>query len=166
MDAGEKIDIIFTTYNGIHLTHNDRIKLAGNIFYIFRHLSDLPALEHTEENIYKILAREDSVVMLALIQIDSDYRIIGLMMASPVDEFPNLLHIYYLYTATQFRNIGIAAKLLASLYTYARTNRYKRISLVYDTYNLELTRFYSKNKYYFDNSLRSYKRHDMLVREI
>lgn len=166
MDTDERIDIIFTTYTGKQLTHNDRLKLTENIFYVFRHLSDLPELEHTRRNIYNRLARDDAVVTMALIRTDDGYRIVGFIMAAAVDEFPNLLHIYYLLTAPQFRNIGIAMNLLSSLYTFARTNRYKLISLVFDTRNQQLTQFYFKNKYYFDESFRSYKQYDMLVRLI
>lgn len=166
MDTDEKIDIIFTTYTGKDLSHNDRLKLTDNIFYVFRHLRDSPELEHTKENIYNRLARDDSVVMLALIRTNDGYRIIGFIIASAVDELPNLLHIYYLFTVPQFRNIGIAKNLLSSLYTFARDMRYQKISLVFDTHNKKLTQFYFKNKYYFNESLRSYKRHDMLVRTI
>jgi len=166
MPPDEQMDIIFTTYTGKQLSHNNRLKLTDNIFYIFRHLSDLSELEHTKENIYERLARDDAIIILALIGTEDGYRIVGFIMAAAVDEIPNLLHIYYLFTAPQFRKIGIAINLLTSLYTYARSNRYQSISLVFDTHNKQLTQFYFKNKYYFNNSLRSYKRYDMLVRSI
>lgn len=159
-------DIIFTTYTGNDLTNKQKYKISDNIFFIFRKLRENPELQHTREEIYNNLSNNNSILIVAVIRINNNYQIVGLLLATPVQEIPNLLHIYYIYTAADFRNVGIATKLLEQLYGMGKRNKYTKISLTYDTYDNKLTKFYFRNQFYFDPTLRSYKRYDMLVRAI
>lgn len=144
-------------------------KLTDYIYYIFRDMGNDPELEHNHTNIFAVLSKPHSILGVATINeegTEDSYKLVGFILAAPIDEYPDLFHIYYLYTTPQFRNIGIARELLDMVYKVAQANKYSRISLTFDTYNKKIAQFYMNNNFVFDPTIRSYKRHDMMVRFI
>ncbi len=163
MSFGASKTIRFLRYNGRSLSSQNMITLARIIFTHFLQLEDVKGVDHSFESVYDKLISPQSVVVLAV----NNQSIIGYVIAEPtLYDMQNLLHIYYIYVIPSFRNKGVATRLLKMVENYAHWIGINRISLTYDTYNDNLTKFYRDNHFDFDDTIRSFQRYDMLVKHV
>jgi RimJ/RimL family protein N-acetyltransferase len=96
-----------------------------------------------------------------------DDIIIGYVIADVnIYNLKKIMHIYYLFTAPLNRGRGVATTLLNLIQKYAYEQNIDTITLTFDTYNKDLTRYYMSNGFNFNPEMRSYQRHDMFVKNI
>ena len=157
-----KIDVI--RYTGNDLNSRNISKFANIIFDNFKEIEDDEELNHNIREITRILISPKSITILCIY----NKQIIGYLIAeiTVVDDLKQLMHIMYIYTSPIHRSKGIATYLLNIIEKYAKELNINTLSLTYDTYNKNLEKFYFNNNFTYDSNLRSYKRHDMLVKYI
>lgn len=150
-------------YTGNDLANRDIRKFVEIIFRNFEELKFNKTLNHNRKEISRLLTSPTSIIVLAML----DNIIIGYITADiNVYHLKKLMHIYYLYTAPLNRGKGVATTLLNLIQDYAHELGIRTLSLTFDTYNKDLTRYYISNGFNFDPEIRSYQRHDMFIKYI
>jgi GNAT superfamily N-acetyltransferase len=151
-------------YTGNTLNRLDIRKFIDVIYKNFEDLVTIPDLGHDHRTISNVMKSPMSITLVAVM----DKRIVGYLLANAVkvDDLRQYMHIQYLYTSHRHRGNGIATQLLNTIHRYAKTMNLDRLSLTFDTYDKNLEKFYISNGFNYDNELRSYKRHDMLIKFI
>ena len=149
---------------GYQLKYKNVNNLTKVIYNNFIDIAHITELDHTFHSIQKILHSKSSIILLA---IDSQQCIISYVVADNiyVNDL-NLMHIYYIYTAKEYRNCGIGTYLLNTLSNVSMKRNIPILSLTYDTQNVMLTKYYKKYGFDFDDQLRSHKRYDMLSKQL
>lgn len=150
-------------YTGSNMQNRDIRKFVEVIYRNFEEIEPKRELNHNRTEITRILTSPTSLTLVATYK----KSIVSYIIADLV-EFNNrlLMHIYYLFTAPGYRNKGVATFLLNQIQDYADIYNCKALSLTYDTYNHQLTKFYLSNGFNYDPEIRSDQRHDMLVKYI
>ena len=151
------------SYTGDDLYKRDLRKFIEVVYRNFEEIADVEELNHNRKEIARLLTSPQSIILIAILE----GKIIGYLIAE-VTEFNlrRLMHIYYLYTAPIHRGNGIATYLLNLIQKHSQKLNIDSLSLTYDTYNKNLTKFYYENGFNIDFELKSNKRHDMLVKNI
>lgn len=163
MSFGNAEIIKIMTFNKNDLQKQILNKFVHIIYNNFYDLTKVVGSDHSIESIYIRLQSPDIVVLLAI----HNDLILGYLIADRMQHNDmDLLHIYYLYVSNNHRNIGIATYLLNKIDDYAHNLDVDAISLTYDTYDKKLEKFYYNRKYEVNSRLRSFKRHDMLVKYV
>ncbi len=153
--------IVMLKYTGNQLKRFRVIKFSEIVFKNFIELQGIKGLNHTTDEIYRLLRSPNSIILIAL----NKGNIIGYLIAElTVVNMRRLVHIYYLFTSLAFRNKGVGTYLLNLIGQCAIEMNVNSVSLTYDTYNKGLTKFYLDNGFNYDTELRSYQRYDMLVK--
>jgi GNAT superfamily N-acetyltransferase len=148
-------------YTGTQMRKMRVIKFSEIIFKNFLELEGIKGINHTTDEIYRLLRSPNSIIIVAV----NKGNIIGYLIAEVTEvNMRRLMHIYYLFTALPFRNKGVGTYLLNLIDDYASEMGINSLSLTYDTYNKGLTKFYLDNGFNYDSELRSYQRYDMLVK--
>jgi RimJ/RimL family protein N-acetyltransferase len=162
---GGKINstVYFLKYTGNDLMRKDTRKLMQVIYRNFEELSQMRELNHTKEEINRLLSSSDSIVIIGML---NDHIISYLIAEITLFNNRQYMHIYYLYTVPIHRGNGIATYMLNLIHRYAKDEMVDALSLTYDTYDKALTKFYLSNYFNYDQQMRSFQRHDMLVKEI
>ena len=157
-------DVHVIVYTGNDFIKRDMRKFIEIIYHNFDELNSNPKLNHTRDEIKRILISRKSIIIIATL----NGLIVGYILAetTSVENYRLLLHIYYLYTSPNYRGRGIASQLIMSLQNYSQKRNITTISLTFDTYNKKLEKFYLLNNFMYDSKLRSYQRHDMMVKHI
>lgn len=151
------------TYTGNQLAKRNMAKFVTAIFKNFNNLEYVSSLNHTTKEIARLLTSPLTIVFLAI----KNKTIISYLIAeTTVYNNRTLLHIHYLYTVSVHRGNGMATYMLNMVQQYAQEQKISTLSLTYDTYNQGLTKFYFDQFFEFDPNLRSYQRHDMLVKYV
>jgi len=155
--------ITILTYTGDDLYKRDLRKFIEVVYRNFEEIADVEELNHNRKEIARLLTSPKSIILVALL----DRKIIGYLIAEETEfNLRRLMHIYYLYTAPIHRGNGIATYLLNVIQKQSQKINIDSLSLTYDTYNKNLTKFYYENNFNVDYELRSNKRYDMLVKNI
>ena len=151
-------------YTGNVLRSRDLRKFIEIIYRNFEDIAITPELSHNRRTIDEVMKSPTSITLIAEI----DKIIIGYLLANIVniDNNRKYMHIQYLYTSSYYRGNGIATKLLNTIHQYASITGLDRLSLTFDTYDKNLEKYYLSNGFVYDNELRSYKRHDMMIKFI
>jgi RimJ/RimL family protein N-acetyltransferase len=155
--------INFLRYTGDQLKTRDMSKLTEIVYKNFEELTYVPNLNHDRNEIDDTLSSKDTIVILGTVN-----KIIISYLIARVTDVNDLtvMHIYYLYTIPTYRSNGIATFMLNLIQKYAQEMKIHMLSLTFDTYNMELTKFYFTNRFEYDKNLRSFKRYDILVKYI
>ena len=143
------------------------LNLFINLIYNnFIELNKEEKLIHTKENIEKNLRSENSVIILALNK--NPNKIIMFLTANimELNDRRLVFYISYIYTAENYRNNGIASKIMIMAEQIAYNKKCNGIMLIYDTYNKQLNHFYTKMGFMQDTNLRRYERHDIFYKII
>lgn len=156
--------IHFLRYTGDQLTNRNMSKFIEVVYRNFEELSDIKSLGHSKKEIARLITSPNSIVIMGVT--DSKSIISYLMAEATTYDLRILMHIYYIYTVPFYRGHGIATRMLNLIQDYSSEKNIKTLSLTYDTYNQNLTRFYFANNFEYDPEIRSYRRHDMLVKFI
>ena len=155
--------ISFVKYEGKQLKYKYMDNFIEVVYRNFEYLDGSILLNHTRESIESIIFSDTSVIILAMLK---DY-IVGYLIADIIDtQSTKMMHIYYLYTAPIHRGNGIATHMLNIIQKYTLELNIYMLSLVVDTYNKALVKFYMDNHYYYDTRFRSFKRYDNFVKYI
>ena len=151
-------------YNGSHLINKNMTKFIEIIYKNFNHIADVTKLNHTREEINRLLKSDTSIIVLSVI----DNKIIGYLIADIIslENLKQMLHISYLFTSPTYRNIGIATTMINSIEKYALDRNINTLSLTLNTYNKYLERFYFDNNFTYDSNLRTHKKYDIMVKYI
>jgi ribosomal protein S18 acetylase RimI-like enzyme len=134
------------------------------IYNNFIELNEEAKLMHTKEDIEKNLRAENSVI---LITFDKKVnKIAGFLTANimELDDRRLVFYISYVYTAENYRNNGIASKLLDISEQIAHNKKCNGIMLIFDTDNKQLYHFYEGKGYMQDINLRRYEQHDVFYK--
>jgi len=143
------------------LSKKNTSNLRDIIYRNFSCISDIPKLNHTKREINRLLKSENSILILGL----HDNKITCYLLAESVVIGQRvLIHIYYMYTAKIFRKNGLGTEMLNMLQEISSRKNIHSISLTYDTYDRNLTRFYTNNGFVQDMQLNSNGRYNMLVK--
>jgi ribosomal protein S18 acetylase RimI-like enzyme len=134
--------------------------LIETVYDNFINLSKHPKLNHTRENIKKILKSDNSYVIFIL----ENKKIIGYLVAQSVllNDGRLVFYIYYLFTSNKFRNMGIASKLLEFSKNISNKDNCIGIMLTCDTEDVKVYDFYLKKGFMPDMLMRTYNRYDVL----
>ena len=130
---------------------------------VYNHFIDLSndeKLKHTKDDIKKLIESEN--FRGYIVRYNGKY-IIGYILGeiTHLNDGRDVYFISYLYTVKNFRNHGIASKLI----DWAKNNMKKEfvytMMLICDTGNKKLVDFYMKKGYMLDMILRRYEKHDV-----
>lgn len=158
---GTKQKIKFLKYTGIQLENKNLRKFINAIFKNFKELEHVNDSEHNPDSINRLLTSPTSIIIIGI----HNDMIVSYLIAEPtVVNLRHLMHIYYIYTSIFHRNNGIATYMINLIQKYSLEIGIRFLSLTYDTYNIKLAKLYFDNNFDYDNELRSYQRHDMLVK--
>ena len=158
-----KRPIYVLKYTGIQMQKKDIRKLIEIIYRNFEELSKLPKLNHSRNDIARLLTSPDTIIIISVL----NKLIVGYLVAEfTIVNNKKLMHIHYIFTMPVRRKSGIATYMLNLIQKYAMEEGSDALSLTFDTYNKKLERFYYNNYFRYDIGLRSYQRHDMLVKKI
>lgn len=151
-------------YTGPQLARRDMRKFIQVVYQNFIDLAEDPQLGHTKEELKDLVTSPQSIIIIGTI----DGVIVCYLIAkiTVVENLKQLMHIYYIFTAPAYRGRGLATVMLILIQKYSKEMNINTLSLTFDTYNKTLERFYMNNHFVYDSNLRSYKRHDMLVKYI
>jgi ribosomal protein S18 acetylase RimI-like enzyme len=161
---GNKKIVQLLRYTGDDLVTRDTRKFRDTVYKNFEQLDTSPDLNHNRRGITELLTSPDSIILLGVIDgVITSYLIAKMTV---IDNLKQLMHIYYLYTSPMHRGNGLATHMLNMIQKYSKERNITTISLTFDTYDKQLERFYMNNHFVYDSNLRSYERHDMLVKYI
>lgn len=136
---------------------DDFVKVVYNHFI---DLSNYDNLKHTEEEIKKMLNSEN--FRGYVIKYNNKY-IIGYILGeiTHLNDGRDAYFISYLYTASNFRKMGIASKLINRIKMEMKKQFIYTLMLICDTDNTKLVDFYMKKGFMLDLLLRRYEKHDV-----
>ena len=158
-----KRPIYVLKYTGIQMQKKDIRKLIEIIYHNFEELTEWPKLNHSRVELARLLTSPDTIIIIAVL----NKLIVGYLVAElTIVNNKKLMHIHYIFTMPVRRKSGIATYMLNLIQKYAKEEGSDALSLTFDTYNKKLERFYYNNYFRYDTGLRSYQRHDMLVKNI
>lgn len=162
--SNEVRNIHMLRYTGNDLVMRDMRKLIEVIYRNFEQLNSSPELNHTKREIARLLTSPKSVIIVGTL----NKSIVCYLVAeiTSIDNLKQLMHIYYLYTAPLHRGHGLATYMLNLIQKYSNEVNITILSLTFDTYDKMLEKFYYNNGFVYDPNLRSYQRHDMMVKYI
>jgi RimJ/RimL family protein N-acetyltransferase len=150
-------------YTGDELASKDIRKFIEIIYRNFEEANQWSELNHNRTEITRLLTSPDSIIIIAMLY----KRIVGYLIAEEiVVNQKKIMHIYYIFTTPVRRRSGIATYMLNLIQKYTTDNDIHAVSLTFDTYNKKLEKFYYSNHFRYDSELRSYQRHDMLVKSV
>jgi RimJ/RimL family protein N-acetyltransferase len=150
-------------YTGDEMGSKDIRKFIEIIYKNFEELNEWSELNHNRTEIARVLTSPDSIIIIATLY----KRIVGYLIAEEiVVNQKKIMHIHYIFTTPVRRKSGIATYMLNLIQKYTLDNNIHELSLTFDTYNKKLENFYYSNHFKYDTELRSYQRHDMLVKNI
>jgi len=160
--TNEERTVNFLRYTGDDLVRRDMRKLIEVVYRNFEELNTSPELNHTRNEIARVITSPTSITIIGSINgIISCYLIAGL---TQLDDLKTLMHIHYIYTSPMYRGNGLATYMLNLIEKYSIAMGIGYLSLTFDTYDKKLEEFYMNNGFMYDSNLRSYQRHDMLVK--
>jgi RimJ/RimL family protein N-acetyltransferase len=151
-------------YMGNELANRDMRKLIDVVYINFEHLDKIPELNHTRQEIDRLISSPKSITIIGVI----NGSIVAYLLAeiTATEDLRQLMHIYYIYTSPNHRGKGIATYMLRLIEKYAQEFNITTLSLTFDTHNKKLEQFYLNNNFVYDSNIRSYQRHDMMVKYI
>lgn len=141
------------------------LTLFVNLIYNnFIELTEEEKLMHTKQDIEENLRKDNSIIIIIM----NDKKIIAFLTANimELDDRRLVFYISYVYTAENYRNKGLASKLLDMSEELAQKNKCNGIMLIFDTYKKNLLHFYEGRGYMQDINLRRYERHDVFYKII
>lgn len=155
--------IHFLRYTGDQLARRDMRKFIEIVYRNFEELNDKDELKHNRREIARLITSPEAFVIIATYE----GNIIAYLIAeSTIFNLRKLMHIHYIFTSPVYRGHGIATYMLNLIQTYTQDENINSLSLTFDTYNKSLEKFYFDNYFEYDPEIRSYQRHDMLVKHI
>lgn len=136
------------------------------IYNNFIELSEEEKLMHTKVDIEKNLRADNSIILIVLDK--KVNKIAGFLTANimELDDRRLVYYISYVYTAENYRNNGIASRLLDISEQIAHNKKCNGIMLIFDTTNKQLYHFYEGKGYMQDINLRRYEHHDVFYKII
>ena len=142
------------------LKKNDLTLLIDLIYYNFEYISNIKELNHNKKQIEKILKSDDSYVLFIL----NNNKITAYMIAQSMllRDGRIVFYIYYLYTSPQFRNMGLASKLIEIGRKIGHDNNCIGVMLTCDTSDTKVHNYYLKKGFMPDMLMRKYDRFDVL----
>jgi ribosomal protein S18 acetylase RimI-like enzyme len=144
------------------LRNQDKTLLIDTIYKNFLPLATTPRLNHTKNEIQKILNSDGVILFLVL----NDNKIIGYLLAEVLDleDKRHVLFISYIYVVKFMRNKKLGCKLMSLAISYGIEHRLDGIMLIYNTSDKRLERFYDKYGFMLDFHLRRYELHDVFFK--
>jgi GNAT superfamily N-acetyltransferase len=120
-------------------------------------------LMHSKEKIEEGLRKEGSIIILLMNDLN---KIIGFSTGNimVLDDHRKVLHVSYIYVAESERDKKLGAMLLAETEKIAYINKCIGITLIFDTHQDKLVRFYENRGYMLDINLRRYERYDVFYK--
>lgn len=146
---------INNTYFGDKM--NDFINVVYNHFI---DLANYANLNHSVQEIKKLLTSDN---FKGYIVKHKNKYIIGYILGeiTHLNDGRDVYFITYLYTASNFRKLGIASKLINHIKTEMKKQFIYTIMLICNTDNSKLVDFYMKKGFMLDLLLRRYEKHDV-----
>lgn len=130
---------------------------------VYNHFIDLAGhdnLKHTVNDIKKLMESDNFKGYIA--KYNGKY-IVGYVLGEimHLNDGRDVYFISYLYTVKNFRNNGIASKLIDLVKNSMKKQFIYTIMLIFDTSNNKLVNFYMKKGFMLDMILRRYEKHDV-----
>lgn len=155
--------ITFYRYDGKQMKYKYLYSFIDVIYKNFEYLNINNIITHNRESIEHLLLSDTSIIIVAILK-DS---IVGYLIADIVYvKSDKLQHIYYLYTAPIHRGNGIATYMLNLIQKYSIELNIYILSLVVNTHNKSLVKFYTDNYFNYDANFRTFKRYDNFIKRI
>jgi GNAT superfamily N-acetyltransferase len=134
---------------------------VNTIYTNFVQLSKYPKLKHTRAEINKLLK---SPKMYALLVYDINHKIMAYLIGEIVELSTGkiIFYITYLYVVSQFRNLGIASKLINLIITKVELWKLDGVMLICNTGDQKLYDFYLKRGFMPDQTYRRNEQYEVL----
>lgn len=162
-NSNQDKDIRVLWYTGENLQKKDIRKFVEVIYRNFEEIAKVKKLNHNRTQIKKYITSDTALIIIATYNNEIiSYGIADLVLYNN----RKLMHIYYLFTSPAYRNKGVATYLINQIQEYASEYKCSALSLTFDTYNKQLSKYYETNGFTFDPDLRSKQRYDMIVKYI
>jgi ribosomal protein S18 acetylase RimI-like enzyme len=156
---------IITLYPG-DIKNQDLTLFVDLIYRNFIELTSEDKLMHTKEGIEQNLRKDNSIIIIIM---NKDLnKMIAFLTANvmELDDRRKVFYISYVYTAENYRNKGLASKLLDLSEKEAQKNKCNGIMLIFDTHKNNLLHFYEGRGFMQDINLRRYEQHDVFYKII
>lgn len=142
------------------LQNSKLTNFVNSIYNNFNHLIQNNKLKHTKDEIYRILKSTTAQVFLFLINNKIAGYLIGEIIT--LNDGRIIFYISYIFTAKQFRNVGIASKLIEIAEKITNDNNLDALILTCDTFDKKTYNWYLKKNFMPDLILRTNTRYEVL----
>jgi ribosomal protein S18 acetylase RimI-like enzyme len=139
-------------------------KLSQTVYDNFIELAKYPNLKHTREEIERILDEGKAIFCIIMYKNKIVAYLLGEVIS--IGDRRTVAYITYLYTASKFRNNGLASKLIDYIEHFCTRNRLNGVMLICDTEDKKVYDFYQKRGFMLDPNLRRYERYDVLYKSL
>jgi len=152
----------------LHIINNDILKtsnlelFATVIYKNFINLLPYKQLQHTKQEIYRILTSDNAKVILVMVNKKMAAYLIGEIMK--LNDGRIVFYINYIFTSKLFRNRGFGSALMKVVENIVKNENLDGIMLTCDTENKYVYDFYIKKGFMPDLILRKYDRHDVFYK--
>jgi GNAT superfamily N-acetyltransferase len=146
-----------------NLSKQSSIKFTNVVYNNFIHIAKYPELNHTKEEITRLLTNPKSKICLIMVNNKIGAYLIGEQME--LADGRRVFYISYIFTSVKFRNRGYASRLINYINQLTKKFNLDGIMLTCDTENQELYNFYQNKKFMPDVALRRYTQYDVLYRQ-
>jgi ribosomal protein S18 acetylase RimI-like enzyme len=152
----------------LHIINNDKLKSTNLalfttvIYKNFIHLTQYKNLQHTKQEIYRILTSDTAKVILIMVNKTIAAYLIGEIMS--LHDGRSVFYVNYIYTSKLFRNRGFGSSLMKVVENTVKNDGLDGIMLTCDTENKTVYIFYLKKGFMPDLILRRYEKHEVLYK--
>lgn len=133
--------------------------IVNAIYNNFIYLTEFPELQHTKNDIMKLLQLDDKLCYLLYLNNSIIGYLIGDYRTFPDNRYG--FYVSYLYIAKKYRKHGLGKMLMNKIINKCRNQGTKFIILTCDTNDTNIVNFYNKLGFKIDRSLGSNKRHNV-----
>jgi len=147
------------------VSHQDSANLVDVIFTNFEYLSNNTELKHNKTELYRLVTSPSAKIYFIL---DDTKRVMAYLVGEimTLNDGRLVFYVSYLYTASMYRNKGVASMLMAYVDVYAKKMLYDGVMLTTDTSNVSLMHFYESRGFVRDVLLRRYARYDVMYKVV
>jgi ribosomal protein S18 acetylase RimI-like enzyme len=141
---------------------NDMTAFVDTVYSNFIHLCKYPTLNHTVQEINRLITSPKFVGFMAL---NEKKYIMGYVLGEFVAiNQRNAFFINYIYVSPDIQSKGLGTKLMKYVINFAKKNKADSITLMTDIENNKLVYFYvNKFKFNLDEQLQKGQKHEALT---
>jgi ribosomal protein S18 acetylase RimI-like enzyme len=156
----ETSSIYIVTKNDVLAMKSDRLQMM--IYTNFINLAANPQLNHNMQEINRLINSPTAQIYFYLVNNKIASYLVGEVMN--LNDGRAVLYITYLYTGKNFRNKGIASKLMKFAEQVASQNSLDGLMLTCDTEDQGVFEFYQLRGFMQDFQLRTYGKYDVFYK--